>query len=411
MSGSSLALNNLRAVVILVVLAFHSVLAYLGSLPVEVPGFDSPPFRWRSSPIVDGERWFGFDLFCAWQDVFLMSLFVFLSGLFVWSSLARKGARGFLADRLLRLGVPFVLVVGFLMPIAHYPSYLQTAVDPGIPAYWEHFLGLPFWPTGPAWFLQVLVVAGAAAAALHRFARPWGEALARFSASVEQRPVRYFAVMLAAAILAYLPLALAYGPWEWTQLGPFTCQLCRPLHYAFYFFVGLGAGAYGIERGLLAADGLLVRRWRTWLAGAVASMIVWLAVTAQTFGRNDPVPLGLNVAVAVSFVVACGVSCLFVVALCLRFGRTSRPALDSLKDCAYGMYLIHYVFVVWLQYLMLAAPFPAIVKAAVVFAGTLLASWSVVAAAIRRLPQVAHVIGADRRMLAKASLRATVPHR
>src|SRR5271165_3961236 len=134
MSGTSIALNNLRAVVILVVLAFHSVLAYLGSLPAEVLPFDGPPYRWRSSPIVDSDRWFGFDLFCAWQDVFLMSLFVLLSGLFVWPSLARKGTRGFLADRLLRLAVPYVLVVAFLMPIAHYPSYLQTAVDPSIAA-------------------------------------------------------------------------------------------------------------------------------------------------------------------------------------------------------------------------------------------------------------------------------------
>jgi hypothetical protein len=33
MSRTSLALNNLRAVVIVIVLAFHSVLAYLASLP------------------------------------------------------------------------------------------------------------------------------------------------------------------------------------------------------------------------------------------------------------------------------------------------------------------------------------------------------------------------------------------
>jgi surface polysaccharide O-acyltransferase-like enzyme len=221
--------------------------------------------------------------------------------------------------------------------------------------------------------------------------------MARFSASVEVRPARYFVIMLAAAILAYVPLALVHGPWEWTQHGPFSYQLCRPLHYAFYFFAGMGIGACGIERGLFAPDGLLVRRWRTWLAVALASMVVWLAVTAQTFGRDGPVPLGLQLAGDVSYVVACGVSCLFVIALCLRFGRRSVPLLDSLKDSAYGIYLVHYVFIIWLQYLMLTAPVPAVVKGAVVFAGTLLLSWSVVAAAVRRMPQVAHVIGADRR--------------
>jgi hypothetical protein len=40
---SSLALDNLRAFVILLVLSFHSVLAYLQFLPAEPFPFDSPP--------------------------------------------------------------------------------------------------------------------------------------------------------------------------------------------------------------------------------------------------------------------------------------------------------------------------------------------------------------------------------
>src|SRR5713226_9199187 len=134
---SSLALDNLRAFVILLVLSFHSVLAYLQFLPAEPFRFDSAPYFWRAFPIIDGYRWFGFDLFCAWQDVFLMSLFFFLSGLFVWPSLERKGTRPFIYDRILRLGVPFALVVIFLMPLALYPTYLQTATDPSVATYWR----------------------------------------------------------------------------------------------------------------------------------------------------------------------------------------------------------------------------------------------------------------------------------
>src|SRR4051812_42800768 len=81
---TSLAIDNLRAVVILLVLSFHSVLAYLQFLPSRPFAFDAPPFLWRAFPIVDAQRWFGFDLFCAWQDVFLMSFFLLLSGLFTW---------------------------------------------------------------------------------------------------------------------------------------------------------------------------------------------------------------------------------------------------------------------------------------------------------------------------------------
>src|SRR5262249_59495676 len=109
MSKSSLALNNLRGMVILLVVAFHSFTAYLGSQPASPGPFDSPPYDWRAYPILDTERWFGLDLFCAFHFLYLMQLMFFLSGLFVWPSLQRKGMRTFLQDRFLRLGVPFVL--------------------------------------------------------------------------------------------------------------------------------------------------------------------------------------------------------------------------------------------------------------------------------------------------------------
>src|ERR1700738_365342 len=88
-------LDNLRGLVLLPGLSFHSVSAYLEFLPASPCPFDDPPYLWRAFPVVDRQRWFGFDLFCAWQDVFLMSLFFFLSGIFVWPSLERKGARIF----------------------------------------------------------------------------------------------------------------------------------------------------------------------------------------------------------------------------------------------------------------------------------------------------------------------------
>ncbi|MGH6771435.1 MAG: hypothetical protein ACRECO_20740 [Xanthobacteraceae bacterium] len=103
-SATSQALSNLRGYVILIVLGFHAILAYLGSLPGTVQPFDQPPYEWLAFPIIDNQRWVGFDLFCAWHDVYLMSLMFFLSGLFVWPSLTRKGNGTFLVDRLLRLG-------------------------------------------------------------------------------------------------------------------------------------------------------------------------------------------------------------------------------------------------------------------------------------------------------------------
>src|SRR5258708_19780217 len=118
MPGPSLALRNLRTFVIVLVLAVHSVLAYLGSLPQTQFPFVSPPYRWRSIPIVDSERWFGFDLFCAHQVFYLISFLFFLSGLFIWSSLARMGSYLFLRDRLLLLSLTHSHSNIFLIPLS-----------------------------------------------------------------------------------------------------------------------------------------------------------------------------------------------------------------------------------------------------------------------------------------------------
>ena len=127
MSSTSLALGNLRACVILIVLAFHSVLAYLGSNPIDSAPFGSPPFKWTIFPIIDSRRWFGFDLFCAFQNVYLMSFMFFLSGLFVWPSLTRNGGWVFLSRRFLRLCLPAALFALFLMPLTLYATYRVTA--------------------------------------------------------------------------------------------------------------------------------------------------------------------------------------------------------------------------------------------------------------------------------------------
>jgi hypothetical protein len=395
MPSPSLALSNLKSFIIVIVLAVHSVAAYLGSLPPTAFPFDSPPYRWRSIPIVDSERWLGFDLFCAHQDVYLITLLFFLSGLFIWPSLTRKGATLFVHDRLWRIGVPFVLTVALLMPVAVYPIYRATAVDPSITAFWEHLLALPFWHSGPPWFLCVLLVLDLAAAAVFVLARHWGEALGCWSA----RPGPYLVGLVLASALAYVPLALAFTPWEWGQIGPFALQLSRPLHYALYFFAGVGIGVGGIERGLMAADGPLVRHWIAWLVAAIALFGLWLGVTAfamsgsaQTaLGEEPNISFGVRILQAACFVLACGSNCMCLIALFLRFGNRRIAILEPLKDNAYGMYLVHYVFVTWLQYLLLGMAIFAIAKGLVVFAATLVLSWAATVA-IRRIPAAARLI-------------------
>lgn len=389
----SVALDNLRGIVILIVLGFHSALAYVSWVsPAAVP-FDSPPYAWRAFPIVDHQRFFGFDLMCAWQDVYLMALMFFLSGLFVWPSLQRKGALGFVRERARRLGIPYAFGIAVVIPIAVYPAYRVTAMVPGIASYWNTLEGLPFWPNGPLWFLWQLLALNLIAAVVFWLAPDAARCLGRWSALARTRFGAYFAALLGASALAYVPLALAYTPWAWSDSGLFAVQFCRPLNYAVYFFAGVGVGVDGIDRGLLAADGVLARHWARWLAAALAALALWMGLTALTL--QDDVALGIDVAAAVAYVVACAAGCFFLIAVAVRFAAGRSAILGRLGVDAYGLYLFHYPFVVWLQYLLLAVALFAVLKATIVFALTLVFTWLTVGA-VARIPLGAWLIGSSR---------------
>jgi surface polysaccharide O-acyltransferase-like enzyme len=175
-------------------------------------------------------------------------------------------------------------------------------------------------------------------------------------------------------------------------------QLCRPLHYAVFFFAGVGIGVGGIDRGLVAVDGPLARRWRLWLAAALGSLLLWLGVSALTFDREAS--LAIQAAAAFAFVLACACGCFFFIGVSVRFAATRSRVLGALGANAYGLYLLHYVFIVWLQFALLALPLFAVVKAPIVFAGTLLLTWTL-NATLTRNALGARLIGSAPRPLAK----------
>jgi peptidoglycan/LPS O-acetylase OafA/YrhL len=380
-SQTSQALKNLRAFAIMMVVSFHSVLAYLVSQPAAPEPFDSPPYRWLATPILDDQRWLGFDIYAAFQYVALMPVMFFLSGIFVWPSLVRRGSWNFFYGRLLRIGLPVVFGVYLLMPIAYYPVYRVTAADPSWLAYWTHWMALPFWPGGPLWFLWQLLLFDILAVVVYLTAPRLIEALGRFSANLGEAPSRYLLALLIVSAVAYVPLALVFGVSMWIEFGPFDFQADRPLLYLVYFFAGVGIGVQGYDRGLLRPGGALARGWRIWLACAGGSFLLWMiSMAPSAYGRSNVV-IDLGSYFAVVLVVA--TVCLGFAAVFLHFGSAHSVLTDSLSENAYAIYLVHYVFVIWLQYTLLGTALPAVVKGVLVFASALLLSWGVAVGAGR----------------------------
>jgi surface polysaccharide O-acyltransferase-like enzyme len=376
------ALDRARTFIILLVLLHHSVVnyTYFGS--------------------GDRMRWLGFDLVVLFNDSFFMAFMFFISGLFVWDSLVRKGPAIFLRDRAWRLGVPYLISVFVLMPVAYYPTFLRYhlpgTTDFNFLHFWWHTLTIGPWPSGPAWFLWVLLALDALAAIVWLVAPRMIAAFGKLIFAARNRPIAAFAVFLVGSVATYLPMHLAFGDSSWLELGrfPLPIQTSRILLYAGYFFTGVGIGAVSLRAGLLEEGGELAKRWPVWLAfalvfyGAILGLVYvhhnWVA------DFNSP-PLTWRLGYGLAFAMFSAAMAFTVSAFFLRFAEYGFSLLDALQPSAYGVYLLHYIFVIWLQYAVFDYSFPAGVKFAIVFAGTLSMSWGLTII-LRKIPVVARMI-------------------
>jgi surface polysaccharide O-acyltransferase-like enzyme len=375
------ALDRARTLITLLVVLHHSVInyTYFGH--------------------GDRMRWLGFDLVVLFNDSFFMACMFFISGLFVSGSLARRGPANFLAHRAWRLGVPFLVSIFVVIPIAYYPSFVRYhpgATDFNFFHFWWHTLTIGPWPSGAAWFLWVLLALDAIAALLWAVATRAIEALGQFIYTLRDRPMTAFMAFLVFSIIIYLPLRLIFGDSSWLEPGhyPLVIQTSRILLYAGYFFTGVGAGAAGLSAGVLAENGELAKRWRVWLAVALAcyGAILLLVYTHHSglIDLNSP-PLWWHTAYGLAFAMFSAAMTFTVPAVFLRFRRSSFRLLDAMRPQAYGIYLLHFIPLIWLQYAVYDPAFPAFVKFVIVFTGTLSISWALTVL-LRKMPVAARMI-------------------
>ncbi|WP_419660211.1 acyltransferase family protein [Desulfosarcina variabilis] len=265
--------DYLRAFVIILVLFVHASLAYTTSAFIN---FENPIAN--SNPVVDEQRWIGFDMIVALNETFSMSLLFFVSGIFVWQSLVRKGGRKYFGDRLKRLGLPFVIGVFFLIPLAYYPALLElgriTEKDTSYGVFWLGMVRSGFGTAGPLWFLWLLLAFNCLSTFLYRVTPLLGGVFRGQLNIILGRPVAFFGVLLGISIIVYLPVAIIFGPLRWIGHGPFHAQAGRILLYLVYFLTGTAVGAIGIDRSVFKTDGALAKHWWEWVAVGLMSFTV-----------------------------------------------------------------------------------------------------------------------------------------
>jgi peptidoglycan/LPS O-acetylase OafA/YrhL len=378
------ALAYLRAFIIVLVIIHHTAVAYF--LPAVPPLASSLAENLQSirgiSPVIDVQHSKLFFFVVFFNDRFFMPLMFFLSGLFVWGSLQRKGRLVFFRDRLVRLGLPFSVMV-ILAPFTYYTTYLQSGGNLGPSGFWQQWFSLGNWPTGPAWFIWLLLAFDIFTILISALVPKGSDFLKKMPTGAVSRPATFFWLLVLVSAASYIPMANIYDPnFSWWYWGPFSFQLSRVFLYLVYFLIGVIFGAHGIQQTMLVPDSTLARRWVIWV---VVTLAAFLANFLATFARAN------QTLIAVSFLLFCAAACFAFLSIFLKFAGSRSRILDSLFRNSYGIYVIHYAAVNWLLYAMLTVPLPAIAKGSIVFVCSLAFCWGTISI-IRRIPGVARVI-------------------
>jgi len=348
----------------------------------------------------DKARWLGFDLVVLFNDSFFMACMFLISGLFVHQSLTQRGPSNFLANRAWRLGVPYLVSIFVLMPIAYYPTFLRYHLPGTTDFNFFHFLWRVFtvgpWPSGPSWFIWVLLAFDALVALVWSLApgaiKGWGKAIYR----LRYRPGFAFVGFLIFSVTVYVPMHLWVGDAAWFEPDgfPLPIQTSRIFLYSGYFLTGVGIGAMDLRSGIFAENGELAARWKIWLAVALvfyAAILFLVYVHHNWVASFNAPPLSWRVGYGLAFALFSGAMAFVEPGIFLRFAKTPLRLLDAMRPSAYGIFLTHYIFIIWLQYAVFDPPLSPFVKFAIVFVGTLAGSWATTIL-LRKIPVIERMI-------------------
>ncbi|TAG25310.1 MAG: acyltransferase [Burkholderiales bacterium] len=291
-------------------------------------------------------------LFCAVNQSFFMGAFFLLAGLYVPTALERKGAKTFLKERLVRLGLP-VLAFGLLLgPLTVMLARLRDGSRSA-----PIFEKLPLFELGPLWFPWSLLLFSMGYVLLRAF---FPKAQLRL-----QTPMPSNAAWMRAAIGVGLAALLLR---QWVPVGHSVLglQLGYFASYVFLFSLGCAAASRDwIER-------LSWPQARLWLIVsllAIPLLPMAISLAARISSAPQNFSGGLNISsITYAFwepLVAWGIIAALLVVFRQRF-NFAHARWDRWGRQAYGAFVVHAPITVALSTALSGWAAPALVKFALI---------------------------------------------
>ena len=363
-------LDNLRIYLTILVIVHHADIAYggVGNWFFQDPGVD------EISPIL-------LTFFNNINQSYFMSAFFLLAGYFTPRSLERKGAKRFLIDRLVRLGIPILVYITIILNFTYW--FLSVFY------FRIRDIRLAYEP-GHLWFLQLLLIF----AVIYVLLR----ALASRASSQPLRPYpdRFppdavlFACIGVLTVLTYLERLI----WPVAKEIFLMLQAGFFVHYVFCFYVGVLAYRGGWFQRLGKAQ---ARRW-----GIMSLVVILLYFPMGILGgvleseANQAKFFGGPYWQSLASSLWCTFLMVGIIVFLLYFFRArlnrAGPLARSMAANVYTVYIIHQTVLIVLHVFMLPVNIPTIVKFVIVSLIAVPVCF-LLSSLIRRIPYAKRVLG------------------
>jgi glucan biosynthesis protein C len=286
--------------------------------------------------------------------VFRMTTFFLIAGFFAHMSFHRRGAWGFVKDRMQRIGLPLVVAWPIVFPTMVMVVIWAAGFPNGGP-----LPGAPNWPVLPRfplthlWFLYVLLEFYAAMLLL-RSGLVWLDRSGRFRTCADRLIAQVMRSPLAPAILA-VPIGIAFSldpTWVgWYGVRTPDESLLTNLQALIGFGTAFGFG-WLLHRQIDLLR-ILEKRWLIHLAFAIGLIAMsFLVALSPALSDVPSIPISIDtmrLAGATFYALAIWTTTFAAIGLALRFMSGFSPTRRYLADASYWLYLIHIPIVMALE--------------------------------------------------------------
>jgi fucose 4-O-acetylase-like acetyltransferase len=288
---------------------------------------------------------------------FAMGLFFMIAGYFTPPAYDRKGARGFLVNRLKRLGIPWLIYEVIINPLIHYAVDVHGGECQGglydcqfQGTFWQYLKDFPrasgSFGYGPVWFLEALLIFSIFYALWRMLAAPVTPA-----AAVEPGRTRVVpgsgAIVLFALVIGLSTFVVRFWFKAFVKYEPFHLEFGRFPQYIALFVAGLWACRHD---WLVAFSDRQAKTWR-WVALACVLTLPPLAVAAGVLSGtlDERATGGLNW-LSLAYSLWEGFLCVSMIISILAWfrrrldhqGRLAR----AMSESAFAVYVLHPAIIV-----------------------------------------------------------------